>query len=244
MHQKISQKIKKLEKITKKLSRVGIGSRRQIEKWIKEGRFDIDGKVLYDPAIRVDEKKKIYFDGKEIPKKEQTRLWKFYKPRGSLTSNYDQKGRSLIFDFLPKNIPRVISIGRLDYNTEGLILLTNDGELARKLEMPSSGFLRKYRVRVHGIIEKKKLEELSSGIIINSIKYKPIDVIFERQNKTNAWINMSLKEGKNREIRNIMEFFGWEVTRLIRLEFGPFKLGGLKEKTLMEVKYSSFSYLL
>ena len=164
--------------------------------------------------------------------------------KASLTSNYDSKGRNLIYDFLPKKIPRVISIGRLDYNTEGLILLTNDGELARKLEMPSSGFIRKYRVRVYGKIEKKKLEQLANGIIINKIKYKPINVVFERQNSSNAWIHMSLKEGKNREIRNIIKFFGWEVTRLIRLEFGPFKLGSMKEKDLREIKYSDFSKLL
>ncbi len=243
MHQK-NKVIKKNEKITKKLSRVGIGSRRQIEKWIIEGRVNINDKVLLDPTIRVDEKTKIFFDGKEIPKKEQTRLWKFHKPKASLTSNYDSKGRNLIYDFLPKKIPRVISIGRLDYNTEGLILLTNDGELARKLEMPSSGFIRKYRVRVYGKIEKKKLEQLANGIIINKIKYKPINVVFERQNSSNAWIHMSLKEGKNREIRNIIKFFGWEVTRLIRLEFGPFKLGSMKEKDLREIKYSDFSKLL
>ncbi len=245
MHQKTkNNSLNNTEKITKKLSRVGLGSRRQLEKWIKDGRVSINGEIINNPAIRVNENTSIYFDGKEIPKKEETRLWKFYKPKGSLTSNYDPKGRDLIFDFLPKEMPRAITIGRLDYNTEGLILLTNDGEFARKLEMPSSGFVRKYRVRVHGKIEKKKLEYLSNGIVINSIKYKPINVVFERQNKSNAWISMKLKEGKNREIRNIMEFFGWEVSRLIRLEFGRFKLASLKEKNLIELKYSSFSDLL
>ena len=243
MHQKINSSTKN-EKITKKLSRIGIGSRRMLEKWIQDGRVSINGEVVFNPAIRVDENAKIKFDGVKVPDKEASRLWKFYKPKGSLSSNKDLKGRNLIFDFLPKNLPRVISVGRLDYNTEGLILLTNDGELARKLEMPSSGFSRSYRVRVHGKVEKSKLDMLKHGIKINKINYKSINAYLERQNKTNAWVNISLKEGKNREIRKVMEFFGLEVSRLIRVEFGPFKIGKLKEKEIQEIERPSFSNLL
>jgi len=246
MHPKISFKKtpNREEKITKKLSRVGIGSRRALEKWIQNGRISVDGEVVFNPAIRVNENAIITFDGKKIPEKEVTRLWKFYKPKGSLSSNNDPKGRSLIYDFLPKNLPRVISVGRLDYNTEGLILLTNDGELARKLEMPSSGYSRGYRVRVRGKVEKSKLDLLKHGIKINSINYKPMNVYLERQNKSNAWMNISLKEGKNREIRNVMEFFGWEVSRLIRVEFGPFKIGNLKEKEIQEIDQLTVCNLL
>ena len=246
MHQKINPQntLNKKEKITKKLSRVGIGSRRMLERWIQDGRVSINGEVICNPAIRVDENVTITFDGVKVPDKETTRLWKFYKPRSSLSSNNDSKGRSLIFDFLPKNLPRVISVGRLDYNTEGLILLTNDGELARKLEMPSSEFLRRYRVRIRGKVKKSKLDLLKHGITINKINYKPMNGYLERQNKTNAWVNISLKEGKNREIRKIMEFYGWEVSRLIRVEFGPFKIGSLKEKETQEIDYSMFCNLL
>ncbi len=248
MHQKKINNNKNInlisEKITKKLSRIGFGSRRQLEKFIEAGRVSVNGEIIFNPALRVSESCILTFDGKKVPKMEVTRLWKLYKPKGTLCSNFDPKGRRLIFDLLPPSLPRVISIGRLDYNTEGLLLLTNNGEFSRKLELPSSGYSRRYKVRVNGKAQKDKISSLSEGIIINSIKYRPIEATLEKENKNNFWLNIKLIEGKNREIRNIMEFFGWQVSRLIRVNFGPFSLGSLEVNNVEEINHSSFKDLL
>ncbi len=227
------------ERIAKALARAGVCSRRDAERLIEEGRVSVNGKVLDTPATKVTAADRIVVDGKPIRSAERTRLWRYYKPRGLVTTHKDEKGRPTVFEHLPDNLPRVISVGRLDFNSEGLLLLTNDGSLARRLELPSNGWTRRYRVRVFGKLEQADLDRLKKGVTIDGVAYGPVEAVLDRQQGGNAWATISLKEGKNREVRRLMEFIGVKVNRLIRVSFGPFHLGLLKEGAVDEVPYKA-----
>ena len=223
------------ERIAKRLARAGVCSRREAERMIADGRVAIDGETLTSPAVSVTEEARITVDGKPVAKAERTRLWRFHKPRGVLTTHRDPEGRPTVFDGLPKALGRLISVGRLDYNSEGLLLLTNDGGLARRLELPSGGWVRRYRVRAFGKVDEKRLEALAAGITIDGVNYGPIQCGIESQRGDNSWLALSLKEGKNREIRRVMEHLGLTVNRLIRIGFGPFALGRLAPGAIEQV---------
>lgn len=210
------------------MARAGLCSRRDAEAWILEGRVRVDGKILESPAFCVTARHRIMVDGKPLPKAEAARLWLYYKPRGLVTTHKDEQGRPTIFQSLPPELPRVISVGRLDLNSEGLLLLTNDGELARHLELPSTGWVRRYRVRLHGKVDTIELEKLKQGLTIDGIHYGSILANLDRQQGDNAWLTVSLQEGKNRELRRVFEFLGWPINRLIRTSYGPFQLGTLE----------------
>jgi len=219
--------VAKGERIAKVIARAGLCSRRDAEAWILEGRVRVDGKVLESPAFCVTSRHRIIVDGKLLPKAEAARLWLYYKPRGLVTTHKDEQGRPTIFQSLSAELPRVISVGRLDLNSEGLLLLTNDGELARHLELPSTGWVRRYRVRLHGKVDAIELEKLKQGLTIDGIHYGSILANLDRQQGDNAWVTVSLQEGKNRELRRVFEFLGWPINRLIRTSYGPFQLGTL-----------------
>lgn len=223
------------ERIAKRLARVGLCSRRDAERWIAEGRVVVNGKVLDSPALVVRSGDDIIVDGKPVPEPAPTRLWRYYKPSGLVTTARDEKGRATVFEKLPADLPRVVSIGRLDLTTEGLLLLTNDGELARFLELPSTGWARRYRVRVHGIVDPQRLAGLARGITVEGIEYGPIEAVLDRQQGANAWLTITLREGKNREVRKVLDTLGLEVNRLIRIAYGPFQLGKLEEGLVEEV---------
>jgi 23S rRNA pseudouridine2605 synthase len=223
------------ERIAKVMARAGLCSRREAERWIAEGRVAVNGKRLDSPAITVTDSDRIIVDGKPIPAKQATRLWRYHKPRGRVTTARDPEGRPTVFADLPADMPRVVSVGRLDLNSEGLLLLTNDGELKRRLELPATGWTRRYRVRVHGTVDPAALESLSEGITIAGVRYGSVRAALERQQGDNAWLTMSLTEGKNREVRRICEHLGWQVSRLIRIAYGPFQLGSLPPSAAEEV---------
>ena len=223
------------ERIAKVLARSGVCSRRDAERWVAAGRVAVDGEVLTSPAVTVTAENDIRVDGKPLPPPDRPRLWRYHKPAGLVTTHRDEKGRPTVFDALPKELPRLISIGRLDLNSEGLLLLTNDGALARRLELPSTGWIRRYKVRVHGEVEPERLAALAGGVTIDSISYGPIRASFERRQGSNAWIAMALREGKHREVRRVLEHLGLQVTRLIRLSYGPFQLGNLARGVVDEV---------
>ncbi len=224
------------ERIAKRLARAGLCSRREAERWIEQGRVAVDGKVLTTPAVVVTAASRIAVDGKPVAEPERTRLWRYHKPRGLVTTERDPQGRPTIFQALPPTLPRVVKVGRLDLNSEGLMLLTNDGALARHLELPATGWVRRYRVRVHGAVDPKRLASLEKGITVAGIEYGPVEAALERaQDSSNAWVTFALREGKNREVRRICEFFDWQVTRLIRLSYGPFQLGALARGAVEEV---------
>ncbi len=225
----------KAERIAKRLARAGLCSRREAEVWIRAGRVAVDGKVLDSPALTVTDASIITVDGKPVPAAEPTRLWRYHKPAGLVTTTRDPQGRPTVFDELPGDMPRVVTIGRLDLNSEGLLLLTNDGELARRLELPATGWLRRYRVRVRGTVDAAKLEPLEAGIEIDGVRYGPIRARLDRQLANNAWLTVALAEGRNREVRRVCEHFGWPVLRLIRLSYGPFQLGNLARGAVAEV---------
>ena len=227
---------RKPERIAKVIARAGICSRREAERWIADNRVNVDGKTLQSPALTVDDTNIILVDGKHLPRAQETRLWRYHKPTGLVTSHSDPQGRPTVFGDLSSKIGRVISIGRLDLNSEGLLLLTNDGELARRLEMPSNEWIRRYRVRVRGTVDEKKLEALQNGTTIAGIKYKSISANLDSKTRTNAWLTVGLTEGKNREIRKILAHLDLEVNRLIRLSYGPFELGKLGRGQVDEVK--------
>jgi 23S rRNA pseudouridine2605 synthase len=223
------------ERIAKVLARAGLCSRREAEAWIAAGRVAVDGKVLTSPAVNVAAGARITVDGKPIPQAEATRLWRYHKPRGLLTTARDPQGRPTVFERLPAGLPRVVAVGRLDLGSEGLLLLTNDGALARHLELPATGWTRRYRVRVHGHVDPAKLEALAGGITIDGVRYGPVRAGLDRQQGSNAWLTIALAEGKNREVRRICEHLGWPVTRLIRVAYGPFQLGHLAPGAVEEV---------
>ena len=223
------------QRIAKVLARAGLCSRRDAERWIAEGRVTLDGVVLTSPAINVTEASDIRVDGKPLPEPDRPRLWRYHKPAGLVTTHRDERGRPTVFDALPKELPRLISIGRLDLNSEGLLLLTNDGALARRLELPATGWVRRYKVRVHGEIDPARLAALERGIKVDGVSYGSIRARPERQQGSNAWLTLSLQEGKNREVRRVLEHLGYPVTRLIRLAYGPFQLGHLPRGAVEEV---------
>ena len=225
------------ERIAKKIARSGLCSRREAERWILNGQVKLNNKILNECGVNVTETDIIEVNGELLPNKINTKLWLYHKERGYLVTNNDPEGRSTIFDQLKTKMDtRFISVGRLDMDSEGLILLTNDGDLARKLELPATGWLRKYRVRVHGYVSAQDLEPLKNGISVDGIKYGRIDAALDRQQGSNAWLTMSFREGKNREVRNVMNFLGYSVNRLIRISFGPFNLKNLASGELEEVK--------
>ena len=211
---------------------------------IADGRVAVDGKTLTNPAISVTAEARITVDGKRIGKAERTRLWRFHKPRGTLTTHRDPEGRPTVFDGLPKALGRLISVGRLDFNSEGLLLLTNDGGLARRLELPSGGWVRRYRVRAFGKVDSERLAALAAGITIDGVNYGPIHCGIERQRGDNSWLALSLREGKNREIRRVMEHLGLTVNRLIRIGFGPFALARLAPGAIEEVPAKALTDML
>lgn len=223
------------ERLAKFMARSGVCSRRDAEDLIKQKRVTVNGEIIYTPAFKVEGSEKILLDGEKLPEIEQTRLWLYHKPAGLLTTHKDTEARATVFDHLPAGLPRVISVGRLDLNSEGLLLLTNNGELSRKLELPENGWSRRYKVRVHGFVNKNKLADLAKGATVDGINYGPVKAELESQNGTNSWLIVTLNEGKNREVRKLMKSIGLEVARLIRLSYGPFQLGNLKKGEVREV---------
>ena len=230
------------ERIAKHLARLGVGSRREVERWIGEGRIAVNGVRLTTPAFLLRGDEKITLDGAAVARKQPSRLWRYHKPRGLLTSHRDPQGRPTVFASLPKELPRVISVGRLDLESEGLLLLTNDGELARMLELPSSGWERRYRVLALGEITKAKLERLNRGMEIGGMHYQARARI-EKHETDGVWLAMTLHEGKNRQIRRMLSHLGLEVAQLIRLSHGPFRLGRLQAGELREVSSASLKRL-
>ncbi len=224
------------DRIAKVMARAGLCSRRDAERWIAEGRVSVNGKALDSPAFNVTPSDKIAVDGRPIGPRERTRLFLFHKPRGTVTTDRDPEGRPTIFDAMPEDLPRVVTVGRLDINTEGLLLLTNDGGLARVLELPATGWLRRYRVRAHGEVNQAQLDALAKGVVIEGVEYRGIEAHLDRVQGANVWLTMGLREGKNREIKRVLEHLGLSVNRLIRLSFGPFQLGDLAEGAVEEVK--------
>jgi 23S rRNA pseudouridine2605 synthase len=222
------------ERIAKVLARAGVCSRRDAERLIAEGRVKLNGKTLDTPAVKVTAADKIAVDGRPIGAAEATRLWRYHKPVGLVTTHRDPAGRPTVFERLPPDLPRVISVGRLDLTSEGLLLLTNDGALARRLELPSNGWLRRYRARAFGRVEQAELDKLKEGLVVDGVLYGPIEAKLERA-ATNSWITLSLTEGKNREVRRVLEALGLKVNRLIRIAYGPFQLGTLAPGAVEEI---------
>ncbi len=223
------------ERIAKFLARAGVASRRDSERLIEAGRVTLNGAVVTHPATLVDTDDAVAVDGKPIGAREATRLWRYHKPAGLVTTARDPEGRPTVFANLPKSLPRVISVGRLDINTEGLLLLTNDGELARYLEHPAQGFSRTYRVRAHGNADEEFAAKLAKGLTIDGIRYRPVQATIDSRQGSNCWLTMTLVEGKNREIKKLLESLGLRVTRLIRTAYGPFQLGRLAPGAVEEV---------
>jgi 23S rRNA pseudouridine2605 synthase len=223
------------ERIAKVIARAGLCSRREAERLIAEGRVALDGRVLDSPAVTVGLGARIEVDGVALPAAPPTRLWRYHKPAGVLTAARDPQGRPTLYDRLPEDLPRVMPVGRLDLNSEGLLLLTNDGALKRRLELPATGWARRYRVRVYGRVEEKALAALAQGVRVEELDYGPITARLDSRSGANAWLTMSLSEGKNREIRRVCEHLGLKVSRLIRLAYGPFQLGKLPPGGLEEV---------
>ena len=224
------------ERIAKVISRAGLCSRREAEVWIAAGRVAVNGKKIASPALNVTASDRISVDGTALPQRERTRLFLYHKPRELVTTHADPQGRPTIFAALPKSLPRLISVGRLDINTEGLLLLTNDGELARMLELPDTGWLRRYRVRAHGRVTQERLDSLRRGVTVDGIHYGPVEASLDRSQGANVWLTFAIREGKNREVRNVLGHLGLRVNRLIRVSFGPFQLGDLPAGAIEEVK--------
>lgn len=223
------------ERIAKVMARAGLCSRREAETWIAAGRVAVNGETLTTPAFTVSGSDKILVDGKPLPTRERTRLFLYHKPRGLVTTSRDERDRKTVFEALPKHLPRVVSVGRLDLNSEGLLLLTNDGGLARILELPETGWQRRYRVRANGRVTQEKLDGLAKGITVDGVEYGPIKAVLDRAPGTNVWITMTLREGKNREVRNVLRALDLIVNRLIRVSYGPFQLGELEMSKVEEV---------
>jgi 23S rRNA pseudouridine2605 synthase len=227
---------KDAERIAKVIARAGLASRREAEAWIEAGRVSVNGATIHSPALNVGANDRIAVDGKPLPERERTRLFLFHKPRGLVTTSADPEGRPTIFGGLPKDMPRVVTVGRLDMNTEGLLLLTNDGGLARALELPATGWLRRYRVRAYGKVLQHRLDGLRNGITVDGVRYGAIEATLDREQGDNSWITFAMREGKNREIRNVLGELGLKVNRLIRLSYGPFQLGDLPAGRVEEIK--------
>ena len=228
------------ERIAKAIARAGLCSRREAETLIAQGRVELDGATVTSPAIKVTSEQRITVDGEPLPRREPPRLWRYHKPTGLLTAARDPEGRPTVFDRLPPGLPRVMPVGRLDLNSEGLLLLTNDGGLKRQLELPATGWRRRYRVRVYGTVAPKALQRLREGIEVEGVRYGPIEAALDdkpgdRSGGANTWLTMALREGKNREIRRVCQAIGLKVSRLLRLSFGPFQLGALKPGEVEEV---------
>tara|TARA_Y100000746_G_scaffold206234_1_gene193845 strand:- start:882 stop:1613 length:732 start_codon:yes stop_codon:yes gene_type:complete len=232
------------QRLSKKIARSGFSSRREAEKYIESGRVKVNGVIIKELSFQVGINDQIHIDGRRINKEGKTRLWKFHKPKGLITSHKDEKSRQTIFQILPKNLPRLITVGRLDLNSEGLLLLTNDGDLKRKLELPSSKVVRSYRVRAKGVANETKLSSLRQGITVDGISYRPMELNIIRQNTSNVWLSVRLMEGKNREIRHSFQAIGLQVNKLIRTSFGPITLGKLDKGQIEEVELNSFSAIL
>jgi 23S rRNA pseudouridine2605 synthase len=224
------------ERIAKAMARAGLCSRREAERWIAEGRVSVNGKLLTTPAFEVSPKDAVLVDGKRLPVPEPIQLWRYYKPKGLVTTHKDPQGRPTVFASLPPELPRVVSIGRLDFNSEGLLLLTNGGALARHMELPATGWLRRYRVRVHGRVSQAQLDALKEGVEIEGVRYGPVEATLDSVQGANAWLTIGLREGKNREVRRILAHLGVEVNRLIRISYGPFQLLDLTPGAVEPVK--------
>ena len=224
------------ERIAKVLARAGIASRRDAERLIEAGRVKVNGRLLTTPAFKVTDKDVVLYDNKPIAPQDPPRIWRYHKPTGLVTTHKDPQGRPTVFQNLPKDLPRVISVGRLDLTSEGLLLLTNDGGLARALELPSTGWARRYRARAYGKVDQYALDKLKHGIKIDGIPTGPIEAVLDKQQGDNAWISVTIREGKNREIRRALDSLGLKVNRLIRLSYGPFQLGPLEKGAVEEVK--------
>jgi 23S rRNA pseudouridine2605 synthase len=223
-------------RIAKVISRAGLCSRRDAETWIRAGRVSVNGVTLTSPAHNVAASDTIYVDGVQLEGREPTRLFLFHKPRGCVTTTKDPQHRPTVFGRLPKDLPRLIAVGRLDFSTQGLLLLTNDGGLARVLELPKTGWLRRYRVRANGTSDQSMLDKLAGGLTIDGTRYGPIEARLDRVQGANVWLTIGLREGKNREVKRVLESLGLIVNRLIRVSFGPFQLGDLAEGAVQEVK--------
>ena len=224
------------ERIARRLARAGVASRRVAETMVAAGRVAVNGRIIDSPALNVTAKDRVTLDGRPVAEPEATRLWRYYKPLGLVTSERDEKGRDTVFAHLPAEMPRVVSVGRLDLNSEGLLLLTNDGALKRRLELPSTGWLRKYRVRVHGAPDDAMLEPLRRGVTVAGERFQAMNVMIDRQQGSNAWLTVSLREGRNREVRRALDVVGLTVNRLIRVSYGPFQLGELAPGEVEEVR--------
>ena len=224
------------ERIAKVMARAGLTSRREAEAWVAAGRVSVNGAVIQSPALNVTPSDRIVVDGQPLRARERTRLFRYHKPRGLVTTNSDPEGRPTIFGALPKDLPRLISIGRLDINTEGLLLLTNDGGLARVLELPATGWLRRYRVRALGRVMQPALDRLRAGLTVEGVHYGPIEATLDREQGANVWLTVGIREGKNREVRKVLETLDLKVNRLIRVAFGPFELGDLDEGDVNEIE--------
>jgi len=223
------------QRLAKYMARTGVCSRRQAEEYILQKRVTVNGEIISTPAFNVNGDELILLDGEKLPETEATKLFLFYKPVGVVTTHKDEKGRQTVFDILPESLPRLVSVGRLDLNSEGLLLLTNNGELSRELELPKNAWSRRYRVRVHGKIDETKLKNLENGVVIDGTSYGKVLINIDQQIGTNAWLTITLNEGKNREIRKLMKFVGLDVARLIRVSYGPFQLGNLKKGEIRQV---------
>jgi len=232
------------DRIAKVIARAGLASRREAEAWIAAGRVSVNGKPITSPALNVAASDRITIDGQPLPRRTRTRLFLCNKPRGLVTTHSDPEGRPTIFGALPKHLPRLISVGRLDMNTEGLLLLTNDGGLARALELPATGWVRRYRVRALGRVTQETLDGLKKGVTVDGIHYGPIEATLERQLESNCWLAVAIREGKNREVRRVMESLGLKVSRLIRVAFGPFELPPLAECDVKEVETAALKKAL
>ena len=224
------------ERIAKVIARAGLCSRRDAERWIADGRVAVNGRVLASPAINVGPEDRIAVDGVQLPARERTRLWLYHKPKGLVTTARDPEGRPTVFAALPPDIPRVVAVGRLDIATEGLLLLTNDGGLARLLELPSTGWLRRYRVRAHGDMPKDAVDQLADGVTVDGVVYGPVEATLDRSQGSNHWLTLGLREGKNREVKRLLAHLGLATTRLIRISYGPFQLGELTPGAVVEIR--------
>ncbi len=224
------------ERIAKVLARAGLCSRRDAERWIASGRVALNGTVLLTPAVVVGSGDRVTVDGKPLPPRERTRLWLYHKRKGLVTTARDPEGRRTVFDVLPTDLPRVVAVGRLDINTEGLLLLTNDGGLARLLELPATGWLRRYRVRAHGTVDDAALAALRHGSVIDGVRYGPVEATLDRVQGSNLWLTLALREGRNREVKRLLAHLGLSTTRLIRVSYGPFQLGELPPGEVREVR--------